>query len=305
MITGALAWLAAPAIPVGDAIELGSLDHGFLFFPLVAAPLAFALATSLLRPEGVARVVHLAARRVQPFAAAAVLVAFLMPRGPVAGALVVPWIAMAVALAIAGIAAARRGEHPHLSRVNLIVAHLFFPIGTVWLLLLRLGTGPAHVPSTTVMLAALHFHFSGFALQMLIAATARRIPTSASGLARLQRVVAIAAIASIPLIAAGNLLQIGVVKTLGVASVVLASAGLAAVSVVVALATAEAIARRLLLASAGSVGAAMLLAGIFRAGEVLGTAWIGIDTMVTTHGLLNALGFVTCGVIAHLRLATQ
>ena len=60
----------------------------------------------------------------QPIAAAGVLLAFLLPRGALSGVLVVPWIAMALALAWAGIAAVTRNAYPHLSRVNVIGAHL-------------------------------------------------------------------------------------------------------------------------------------------------------------------------------------
>jgi hypothetical protein len=34
-----------------------------------------------------------------------------------------------------------------------------------------------------------------------------------------------------------------------------------------------------------------------------GSSLIGVDRMIVTHGLANALGFVGCGLLAHLRLA--
>jgi len=302
-LAGALGWLATPWLPVAAAPAFGSVEHGFLFFPLVATPLALALAAVLLQPRGRTRLLYRAAQHMQPFAGAGVLAAFLVERGSLAAALVVPWMAMAVALAIAGVRAARLGVHPHLSRLNLLVAHVFLPVGTVWLLLSRIGIGPAGLTPLGVLLAALHFHFSGFTLQILVAATAQRVPASTPRLGAVQRCVAVAAIVGIPLIAAGKLLHVEILKSIGVTTIVLATITLAGVSCAVASATRIVLARRLLLVSSGSIAAAMLLAAVFEIGELAGTHWIGIERMATTHGLLNALGFVACGTIAHLRLA--
>ena len=37
---GAVVWLAAPWLPVGSPPSFGSIEHVFVFLPLVAAPLA-------------------------------------------------------------------------------------------------------------------------------------------------------------------------------------------------------------------------------------------------------------------------
>jgi hypothetical protein len=55
-----------------------------------------------------------------------------------------------------------------------------------------------------------------------------------------------------------------------------------------------------MLASVASIFLAMVVAGIFGVVELLGGEWISIAEMVEYHGLLNALGFVLCGVSAHL-----
>lgn len=302
-LAGALAWIATPWLPLGTPPAFASVEHGFLFFPLVAAPLALALASSLLQPRGAAQVLYRFARRLQPLASASVLAAFLVGGGAVAAALVVPWIAMALLLGIAGVPTARLGVRPHLSRLNLLVAHVFLPIGTVWLLMTRIGVEPAGLPPVGVMLATLHFHFSGFTLQILIAATARRLPSSARRLAGVHRCIAVGGIAGIPLISAGKLLGVPMSATLGITIVVLTTVALAAVAGVVALTVRPVLSRRLLLVSSASIGVAMLLAGAFRISELTEAHWIGIDDMVATHGLLNALGFVACGLIGHLRLA--
>lgn len=300
VIAGALAWLAAPWLPAADPSPFGSLDHGFLFFPLVVAPLVLALAAAVLQPDGAALRLHRLARRMQPFASASVLASFLVPHGPLAGALVLPWTAMAILLALAGIPAALRDRRPHLSRVNLIVAHVLLPIATGWLFAARIGVAPAAIGPLGVLLACLHFHFSGFSLQILVAATALRVPM---GLAAVQRAVAIGAVVALPLISAGKLLGVPSLLALGVAVVVLATLGLAALALALALVTPLAFVRRLLFVSAGSAAVAMVLAAAFRIGEATGVGLLSVDGMLVTHGLANGLGFVGCGLLAHLRLA--
>jgi hypothetical protein len=301
-VTGGLVWLGAPWLPVGERMSIGALDHSFLFFPLVVAPLVLALAASVLQPQGAARRLYRLGQRVQPFASASVFASFLVPHGALAGALVLPWTAMAVVLAIAGIPTALRGARPHLSRANLLVAHVLLPVATGWLVAARVGAAPASIGSLGVFLACLHFHFSGFTLQILVAATATRLPAMPR-LAAIHRVVAIGAIVALPLISAGKLVPAPVLLTLGVAIIVIATVALAALGLAIAFVTPVAFARRLLFVSAGSVAAAMVLAALFRVGEHTGIALIGVDRMIVTHGLANALGFVGCGLLAHLRLA--
>jgi hypothetical protein len=74
---GALAWLATPWLGVGSPPELGTLEHVFLFMPLVAAPLAIVLASSLLGLRGDdAPLLYRLARRLQPSAAWLLLASF-------------------------------------------------------------------------------------------------------------------------------------------------------------------------------------------------------------------------------------
>jgi hypothetical protein len=179
------------------------------------------------------------------------------------------------------------------------------PVGAVWLLLSRLGMGPRGFSALTVFLAALHFHFSGFTLQILIASTTRQLRARGSRALGLHRGLAVAAILGIPAIAAGNLAALPALKLAGVFSIVLSAFSLALTSSALARALPPSPPRRLLLLSAASLASGMLLAGIYGAGEILGAGWIGVPRMVTTHGILNALGFTQCGLVAHLMLSAR
>jgi hypothetical protein len=153
---------------VGGPPLFASLEHTFLVLPLIAAPLALALLRWLEGDEGDSGGTFLGlARRVQPFAAAAVLASFLVPQGAAAGALVTGWLGVALMLAMGGARrAVRAPERGVLTNLNLLAAHIFLPMGAVWLLATRLGVAPRHFGPLTALLAAIHFHFSGFTLQL-------------------------------------------------------------------------------------------------------------------------------------------
>ena len=48
---GAFAWLVAPYVPVGAPPTFGSIEHVFTFLPLVAAPLALILLSTMVEPS--------------------------------------------------------------------------------------------------------------------------------------------------------------------------------------------------------------------------------------------------------------
>lgn len=283
---GAASWLAAPFLPVGSAPAFAGIEHLFLVVPLVAVPLALTLVS---RTTGTS---YGRAALVQPITAAMVTTSFFVERGPVAGALAVPWLAMGIVLGVRGAGAALHARG--IARVSALAAHAFLPIGSLWLVLARVGAGPASVSQATVLHAAVHFHVSGFVLQILFVATMRLTGS------RLLRVAAVTAVAGIPLIAAGNLLATASVRLLGVAAMVVATTGLAAVTFGTASHVAPRAAKVFLRVAATSLAFAMLTAAIHGAGELRGGAGLPVQVMVLLHGLVNALGFVVCGLVGHL-----
>ncbi len=298
---GAGLWLVAPFVPVGAPPPIGSIEHLFLFMPLVAAPLALLLLSVLLpseRPSSDG--VHAAARRAQPFAAAMVLASFFLPNGTLAGALAGGWLVVAASIAVGGARRAARAPGHHRANVSLLAAHVFLPIGAVWLVLSRLGVAPRDLTALTVFHATVHFHFSGFTLQILIAAAGLQLPDRAWWPSRLHRALAIGAAAGIPMIAAGNIGHSPALKFAGVSTMVASTIALAITSAAAARQAPSRTARRMLLLSAASIAAGMALAGVYGIGELAGRGWIGIPRMVAIHGVLNALGFTLLGLLGHL-----
>lgn len=289
---GGFLWLVAP-VSWNAAPRFGSIEHLFVALPLVLAPLALTLLFRLLGADAPAALV----RTLQPIASALVLASLCLPRGPLAGGLALGWLATTLLIALGGL---RRVRAPA-ANANLVAALVFLPVGAIWLVLSRLGWGPSSFAPITVFLAALHFHFTGFTLQILIAATGRRLVASRSPLAPLQRCLAVAAIAGLPLIAAGNLADAPLLKFGGVSCVVLATLALVITSSSVARRAPPGIARGFLAVSAASLGAGMLLAGVYAVGELTGVLWLSLAQMVTSHGSLNAVGFTLCGLLGQLR----
>jgi hypothetical protein len=302
-VVGCAAWIAVPWLPSPEPLPVASIDHLFLLMPLAAAPLALTLLAKLQGEDGAAPPPLLQlARRLQPAAAALLLVSFVLPRGTAAGLLAAPWLGLALMVTASGVSHAVRRRGVRSPVASLVAAQVFLPVGAAWLLLWRLGTGPRGLSPVTVSLAALHFHFNGFSSQLLIGATGRRLTRAPAWLHLLHRFATVASIGGLPLLAVGKAMSLPVPRILGAGAIALALVGLAAAMTAVAMGARSALTRSLLVASAASGAAAAALAGAFGAGELAGREWIGIGTMVAAHGVLMSLGFTLCGLIGLLRL---
>ena len=294
-LLGAFAWLLAPFLSQDGTLVFGSIEHAFASMPLMAAPFALSLLSGLAKAEGRSEQDRDRwAQKLQPWAALLVLGSFLLPKGPLAAALTAGWLVMSLLLA----STARAPT----TNPSLFAARLLLLIGAGWLLASRLGLGPPGLAQLKVFLGALHFHFSGFVLQLFFAATARRLKGTGTRLRVVHQALALLAIAALILIAAGNISGAPVVRSAGVGLMVLSTFGLGTTMTTVASAQTSGTPRRLLLSSCCSLAGAMVLAGIYGIGELRGIVAIELPEMVRWHGLVNALGFALCGLVAHAPL---
>lgn len=266
---------------------LGPMEILFLLAPLAVVPLALRLAA---RPGEAATRALAAARRLQPWAALAVVASFLVRRGPAAAALAFPWLLVTLMVALHGWQCLRRNAWRP-AELAIDAGCLMLPVGGGWLVLSRLGVAAFGFEEPIVLLTAVHFHYAAFAT-LVLAGLAGRGPAEG----RLYRLIVGGAIAGPPLLATGITLSplLEVVAATGLA---LALSGLAVLTLVRIVPRLSGAARLLLAASSISLLGGMACALAYALGEFMGIGLISLGQMARIHGPLNALGFALCGLL--------
>jgi hypothetical protein len=276
---GSAVWLAAALAAASGAVELTLIDVLLLLAPLVVVPVGLVVAGGAPSPLRLA-------------AAALVFPALLADTGGPAGALALPWLAVAVQLFV--VAAIGWLDRPDFRPAALarLASPVYLTVGATWLVASRLGIEPVGIGEPIVELTAVHFHYAGFAAALLAA----RISEVAGG--RWASAGTLLTIASPPIVAIGfttraALAQISgaVLLTLGVWIV----AGLTAA--VVAPRTNSAGAKALLYVSAAAVVVPMVLAVFWAAGQHFDVPALDVPAMARIHGTLNAFGFSLAGLL--------
>jgi hypothetical protein len=222
-------------------------------------------------------------------AAGLLAASMLMTPGAAAGALAMPWMGVSLLAALHGLGRlARRGAAP-LEELTIDVGLANLAIGALWTLAWRAGWPLMGYPPLWVVLTALHFHVAGFVLQLVAGLLARLRP----GLATTTALAGLTA--AVPLTALG----IAFSRQLEVAAAVVltGAAMLVGVLAVTTRGALEAPARLLL----GVAGAALVLSMPLAASYTLAHL-ISVETMLVSHGLLNAVVFGGFGLLA-MRLA--
>ncbi len=227
-------------------------------------------------------------------AALPLVVAFALPTGPLAGALALPWLLCA----LVGVVAAVRHGLPNLPSIllprrlpelGIDVALGFWSVGALFALLDRLGVDTGFSPAV-VLLTATHFHFAGFGLltvASLLAVDRRWLSASVAGL-----------MVGIPITALGFALPSTTISAVGALVT-----GLSGIGVAVGLVTTRVhVASDWLVRLAGVallVGMPMGIA--WSIAIATGQAFLDLDTMVRTHGALNATAVLLVVLAGRLR----
>ena len=219
------------------------------------------------------------------------LIAFALPPGPLAGVFVVPWLGLAMVGAAAAVLDGL-ARLPGILRprawpdLGVDVALGFLAVGAIFALVDRLGIETTFSPAI-VLLTATHFHFAGFGLLGLASLLSRDRPWLRASVAGL--------IVGIPLTALGFVLVSNAIGAVGASFV-----GLSGIGVGVRFLTVE---------GSDSARWASRLAGLaLLIGMPMGVAWsvaillggtfLDLDTMIRTHGVLNASA-VLLGVMSY------
>jgi hypothetical protein len=238
---------------------------------------------------------HLSSKRWTTVSVASGIVAatsFALRPGPLAAALVVPWLATALVLVAIQVRGLLGWSAATAARV---IASTYMVVGAGWLLLSRFGARPLGFGDEIVELTALHFHYAGFVAPVLTLQLISWMEQRGSAPLRVVRSAVAAILIGMPVTSLGFV----VAPIYGSVGASLLAAGLTAASVVTLIAVVPHVARPVAVAlgiSATSVVIAMLLAIVYSLGQWADLRAPSIETMAWTHGLLNSLGFALCGV---------
>ncbi len=236
-----------------------------------------------------------------PLAMVGIVVSFLHPTGSMlakmgAGA----HLLASVAIGAFGVRRIlRRGLGPR-QEASIDLGLLFLPAGAVWLFASRAGTSLAGFYEPIVLLTAAHFHYAGFGAPIVLGVAGRLLPTPTLP----YRVGTLAVCAGVPMTA------IGIATTRAVetsSAIVLASGMLLAAWVLVVHVGAASLRRSvaagvLVMLSGTCLLLTMALAATFALTGSAGrdgsfSMVVSFDRMVLLHGAVNALGFVTAGLV--------
>ncbi len=232
-------------------------------------------------------------------AALPLLVAFALPSGGLAAAFVVPWFAMALGAALAGIRDGLSGL-PRILRPSRVpdlgidVALGFWAVGSAFIVADRLGIQTPFGPAI-VLLTATHVHFAGLGLLGLTSLLARSRPWLRASVLGLS--------IGIPLTALGFVVASNPINSAGALIV-----GISGIGVGVALLTGPAPhSAKAALWVPRLAGAALLvsmpLAIAWSLAILTGQAFLNLETMIRTHGELNATAILL--VVAAYRSELQ
>jgi hypothetical protein len=290
---GAVVWLPIAAFFVFRADPQWGVAL-FLLAPLVLVPLALAVLTTsdrqLQHPERW-RWLLLA----QPPAAWLLVGAFLVPAGPWAAALAVPWLCWTGLVGLTGLIHGWHWRRRSFDELCMYAGMIYLPVGAGWAVLSRGGIRPLEFSDVIVLATAVHFHYAGFVLPLLTALAGRALPGF------MARTACVAVVAGVPAVAVGITLsafQIRLPEWLAAWFMCLACFLVVGLQLRLALGAGRLIVRGLLAVSAAALSAAMILAGIYALGTYWGTPWLSIETMLPWHGATNALGTALCGLLA-------
>jgi hypothetical protein len=305
---------------VSLAILFGPVEQPLALAPLVLVPAAVRM-TARPRFSGLADRFHSVATLCQPVGALLVTASVVIPEGPVAAALAVPWVFVTALLGLTGLArfrdrltSVRRsgdadGTGPATARAGpdnlwtvltapetlIDAGFVYLSVGSVALVLSHLGITFWFEPAI-ILLTAVHFHYAGFVLPVFTGFAGRCVGPVGD---RVYRPLGAVVLVGPALIAVGisfspvvELVAVGVF-TLAVAAL----GGYVAVRVAPQRARVQGV---LLRAAALALPVSMAMALGYGVGVYTGEPPFGLtlSTMVTLHGSLNAYVFGFFGLIA-------
>ncbi len=293
-LTGAALWATVATLAGFHRVPFGILELLILLAVLVIAPLGLALTYRM--EDTNPRRLEIVLCRLQIVASLAACNAIFFPCGRIAGFFGALWLLYCVLLAGWRMGKWRSGKN--LLDYILDLAYIDLAVGAAWLFISRAGWRPMGFQEPIIALTAIHFHYSGFGMAVIAAATLAWCKMHRSDL-QLLRLLLISLVL-LPFVVAAGFVFSPVLRWLAALFLSIAVSVFAIVLLSVANHLQNVHARLHLRVAAGAVVAGMALSGTYAVSEYFGKGWITIPRMANTHGLLNGLGFVMLGLLAWL-----
>lgn len=267
-------------------------------------------ATVTVVPWGLARLTSLAGedasdpllRVVRPLLRVAPLAAGLglaLPHGPFALLLVVPWIATTALIALSGARRFVTRERRTIATTAGDLARAYVPVGAAWLGAYAGDLQVMQFHGLQCLLTAAHFHYAGFGACTVTALVGHSLddtPTPA-WVRTLYSVAAVGMMAGIALLAAG-ITASRTLEHLAGWEVAACTAIMGALLLRRATLPARPLARGLFALSGAATALSSALAFDFARSGFARLGAHTLERMVRYHGLVNALGFVGCALVA-------
>lgn len=231
-----------------------------------------------------------------PIAAAAAILAIVIPSGMLSAALAMFWLGFTLLAALHGLTRVF-GERRRIEELCIAVGFTYLAVGGGWLVLWRSGASIMDFGEHVPLLTAIHFHYAGFASPILVGLIGRELRAAGT------RLWPVYVGASSLVIVGPALVALGIagVRTIEAPAAAILAAGTAVVALVALAVVLRRIrgplARGLLAVSSAAAVVAMTLATLYAVGNPLGISAIGLEDMVRWHGSFNALGYVFCGLL--------
>jgi hypothetical protein len=294
--TGVCVWMLLAALSFFRDFRLGIIEVLLLFAIWVVVPLGASFleiaeksALSFVLPHAVT------------LAAIFATFALFVPRGALSTRLASAWLAACCVIAINGVYRFFTRKKSF-EQFCFSVGQGYLAVAGAWLVASRAGLHPAGFEEPIVLLTAMHFHYAGFASAIVAGLTVHHF--------RGQRGEKLVLAAAFAVVVGPGLLGLAFlagpkVKLLGALLVAVGQIGLAAAIVRLALQARRGWGRWLLLVAAASVATGMIFATVWAIGEYPLQAFVNIRQMAQIHGVLNALGFAGCALLAWTELTRR
>jgi hypothetical protein len=295
-LSGAAVWAGVAVLAGFRRAPLGVIELLLLFAVLVVVPLGLRLSRGD-KSVGVGVAARLAPI-FQAVAALAVVASFWLRPGRLAAALSLPWFAAGVLIAAAGAWGFYRGQRRSLADVAAALAGVDLAFASGWLVVSRAGLHPLGFQEPIVLLTSVHFHYSGFAIATLAAATVRSCERRNVSVGVLCGIVW--AVLFLPFLLAAGFVISPVLRLVAAMALALTVPAFAGYLFWISRFLDLPVARIYMRVGALAAWVAMALAGAYAVTDYMGKPFLTMPGMASTHGILNGIGFVLFSMLAFL-----